>query len=99
MFRNESFNQSFEENKLKKKIEKENQKERNLSPEEIREKFNDPNFLPRRDEITKAFNYREGFSDYLQFCFDEENPIFEFLNEEHITALTNYFIEKAQKRN
>lgn len=70
--------------------------ERNLSPEEIRERLLDPNFLPRRDEITTAF--RGNRDAWFNHCFDKGNPVFEFLNEEHVTALAGYFADRAKSR-
>ena len=55
------------------------------------EKFSDPNFLPTRDQIIKAF---PDWHQWFEFCFNKENPTFEFLNNEYLESLTEYFIDK-----
>jgi len=70
------------------------QPERELTPDELRERLRDPNFLPTHEQITKAFTNREQWS---QFCFDEKNPVFEFFNEEYLNAFADYFVGKIQE--
>lgn len=68
--------------------------ERELTPIELREKLRDQNFLPTHEQITKAFTNREQWG---RFCFDKEKPVFEFLNEEYLNALADYFVGKIQE--
>jgi len=70
------------------------QPERELTPEELRERLRDPNFLPTREQITKAFT---NWEQWIKFCFDEEKPVYEFLNEEYLNALADYFVGKIQE--
>ncbi|HAM88187.1 MAG: hypothetical protein US83_C0010G0005 [Candidatus Falkowbacteria bacterium GW2011_GWC2_38_22] len=58
------------------------------------EKFSDPNFLPTRDQIIKAF---PDWHQWFEFCFNKENPTFEFLNNEYLESLTEYFIDKNKE--
>lgn len=42
----------------------------------------------------------EEFRDWdawYKFCFDEQDPVFEFLNKEHLEALTDYIIERLER--
>lgn len=72
-----------------------------LSPRELREKMNDPAFLPTVGEITKAFESqgRDRFSDseWHKFCFDENKPVFEFLNEEFLNSLSDYLSKRVDE--
>ncbi|MDI6603285.1 MAG: hypothetical protein QME57_04235 [Patescibacteria group bacterium] len=70
------------------------QPERELTPDELRKKLRDPNFLPSHKEIRKAF---ADWEQWMEFCFDKENPVFEFLNEEYLNALADYFVGKIQE--
>jgi hypothetical protein len=74
--------------------ESQRQLERELTPVELREKLRDPNFLPTHEQITKSFN---SWEEWNQFCFDKENPVFEFLNEEYLNAFADYFVGKIQE--
>lgn len=72
--------------------------ERELRPHELREKMRDPNFLPTRKDIIRAFR-PEGHLlelEWVQFCHDEENPVYEFLNAEFITAFSNYLAQRVK---
>lgn len=63
----------------------------------MREKMRDPNFLPTHDDIYQAFKSEEYYSEeWHRFCFNEDNPVFEFLNEEFITAFSNYLAERVE---
>ena len=73
------------------------QPERELTPDELREKLRDPYFLPTHDDIARAFKKEGHFSEsWCDFCFDKENPVFEFLNEEFITAFSQYLSERVE---
>lgn len=61
------------------------------APDQMREKLRDPNFLPTREQIAGAFVSRE---EWFRFCFDESNQVFEFLNEEYLNALADYFFTR-----
>ena len=70
------------------------QTERELAPDELRERLRDPNFLPKHEQITKAFR---SWEEWYYFCFDKENPVFEFFNEEYLNAFSDYFVGKIQE--
>jgi len=70
------------------------QPERELTPDELREKLRDPNFLPNHEQITKAFT---NWEQWREFCFDKEKPVFEFFNEEYLSAFADYFVGKIQE--
>lgn len=70
------------------------QPERELTPDELRERLRDPNFLPTHEQITKAFT---NWDQWYQFCRDKENPVFEFFNEEYLNAFADYFVDKIQE--
>jgi len=73
------------------------QPEKELTPEELREKLRDPSYLPTHEDISRAFKAEGLFSrEWHDFCFDEENPIFEFLNEEHLSAFGDYLSQRAE---
>lgn len=68
-----------------------------MSPKELREKLRDPSYLPTRQDISNAFKSEGLFSRAWQnFCFDKDNPIFEFLNEEHLSALGDYLSKRVE---
>jgi hypothetical protein len=71
--------------------------ERELRPDELREKMRDPNFLPTHEDIYRAFE-SEGYrlEEWINLCYNEENPVFEFLNEEFITAFSNYLAQRVE---
>jgi len=67
---------------------------------ELREKLRDPHFLPTREQILRAFpvwEYDSGDYDVMHVCKDINNPIFEFFNEEHLNALSDYFVTKISE--
>lgn len=66
------------------------------TPEELREKFKDPRYLPTRDEVMRAFSV-DCSKEWRDFIFDPENPTFEILTEEYINALADYIIERVQE--
>lgn len=70
------------------------QTQKELTPDELQKKLRDPNFLPTHEQITKAFTH---WRQWHQFCFDKERPVFEFFNEEHLTALADYFVGKIKE--
>ncbi len=84
----------FEGVQVKPSEESPQQLERELTPDGLRERLRDPNFLPTHKQITKAFTNRKQWN---QFCFNEENPVFEFFNEEYLNAFADYFIGKIQE--
>jgi len=68
-----------------------------LSPNELKEKFRDPSYLPTHKDVSQAFNSEDGFSaEWFHFCSDRENPIFEFLNEEFINAFSVYLSSRIE---
>jgi hypothetical protein len=72
------------------------EKEEELTPEEIREKLEDPFYLPTREEIFKAF-YEEAWERWYEFCNKEDDPVFEFWNKEYIDAFSEYLIQRAKE--
>lgn len=73
------------------------QPEKKLSPDELREKLRDPQYLPTHEDISRAFKSRGLFSqEWHDFCFDEDNPIFEFLNEEYLSVFSDYLSQRAE---
>lgn len=69
-----------------------------LTPQEIKEKLKDPTFLPTHADIERAFRREDPYSeDWHRYCFDKENPVFEFLNEEFIEAFSDYLSKRAQE--
>lgn len=69
-----------------------------LSPQEIKEKLKDPSFLPTHEEIDRSFKSKDFISrEWSDFCFDEQNPIFEFLNEEFLNAFSDYLSQRAKE--
>ena len=58
--------------------------------ESVLEKLRDPNYLPSSQDIFLAFGRNLG-RKFQEFCFDDEHPVYEFLNSEHLTALSDYF--------
>lgn len=67
-------------------------------PEVIRERLRDPTHLPTHAEINRAFrpSGRLWDDDWRNFCFDEQNPVYEFLNREYVGALSGYLAERVQ---
>ena len=69
-----------------------------LSPQEIREKLKDPSYLPTHREIDRTFKSKDFISrEWSDFCFDEQNPVFEFLNEEFLNAFSDYLSQRAKE--
>jgi len=68
--------------------------ERELTPEELKERLRDPNILPTHEQITKAFI---DWGDLRGFCFDKENKVFEFFNEEYLNAFADYFVSRINE--
>ncbi|MDB5237018.1 MAG: hypothetical protein JWL88_120 [Parcubacteria group bacterium] len=67
---------------------------------EKQERLRNPEYLPKRQEITDAFDpddwgSKEG--SWYAFCFDERNPTFEFLNEEFLDAFSSYLHQRMQE--
>ena len=50
--------------------------------------------LPTYKEITSAFKSDE---EWRRFCFDRENPVFEFLNKEFISTFSTYLSQQIKK--
>lgn len=66
-----------------------------ITPIEWMEKLRDPFHLPTHYEFSQAFPDEPTSNDrWFKFCLDTENTVYEFLNEEFITALTHYFEER-----
>ena len=67
---------------------------------ELREKLRDPHFLPTQEQAICAVSAWEQMdhSPYQTF-FDvcNEDGIFEFFNEEHLNALSDYFVTKISE--
>ncbi|MBP9815539.1 MAG: hypothetical protein KBC63_04425 [Candidatus Levybacteria bacterium] len=69
------------------------QQKKNLS----RESLLDPSYLPKHEAVYRAFVLKKYFSvDWRRFCTNYVNPIFEFLNEEHLNALSDYLIQRSE---
>jgi hypothetical protein len=76
--------------------------EQRLTPKELREKMKDFLYLPKFRDILNAFESNEPGEHYdkkewINFCFNKDNPVFEFLNEEFIEDFSNYLIERINK--
>jgi len=81
----------FESNQAPATLEKE------LTPEELREKLRDPSYLPTHEDINHAFMSKDGSFDteaWKKFCND--NECYEFLNEEFISALGDYLGQRVK---
>jgi hypothetical protein len=70
--------------------------EQKLTSEKLKEKLQDPFYLPTRDEIFRVF---KSFKEWSIFCNNPEHPIFEALNQEYLDALNNYFLQQAENFN
>lgn len=71
--------------------------EQELSPEKLREKLKDPTYLPKHSEISRAFGSGvDRAKDFQKFCFDQQNPVFEFINTEFIDAFGDYLSERLE---
>lgn len=53
----------------------------------------DPNFLPAHEQIENAF---ANDHEWRNFCEDDDNPVFEFLNQEYLNALADYFVQRIE---
>jgi hypothetical protein len=74
------------------------QQEEVLSPDELRERLRDPSYLPTHEDFSLAFKSEKLYPpEWHDFCFNEENPIFEFLNEEHLRAFGDYLSQRAEE--
>ena len=51
--------------------------------------FQDPSNLPSHSEVTSFFKFN---SQWDAFCFNQEQPVFEFLNKEYVNALSDYLV-------
>lgn len=81
--------------KIKPSKESPQQPERELTPDELRERLRDPNFLPNHEQITKTFI--DDWHEWYKFCFDKENPVFELFNDEYLNAFADYFVGRIQE--
>lgn len=74
--------------------------DRELTPEELLEKLKNPSYLPTSKDIFNAFSFGkidDSFKNELfKLCFDEKNPIFEFLNEEFLNSLGDYLSKRVE---
>lgn len=65
--------------------------------QKLREKLRDPLYLPTHKDIALVFKPGRRFSqEWHDFCYSQENPIFEFLNEEYVSALSDYLAQRAK---
>lgn len=67
--------------------------EQELTQEELKEKLQDPHYLPTREEIFHTF---KSLEEWRAFCNDEKHLIFEALNQEYLDALSDYFLQRAK---
>ena len=76
--------------------------EADLTPDELRERMRDPNFLPSREAIVRAFcipGETRGQTEekLFKYCKNEEAPIYEFFNKEFIDSLGDYLVRRAEE--
>ena len=74
-----------------------NESEKDLTPDQIRERLNDPNFLPTHEQAVKFF---KSLTDAIQrdnYFHDKEKPVYEILNEEYLNACSDYLAQRAQE--
>lgn len=62
---------------------------------EFREKLRDPNFLPSHEQVLRAISFWIKEDKFYDVC--REDNIFEFLNEEYLNALSDYFVKKISE--
>lgn len=60
--------------------------------EALLEKLRDANHLPKLEEIHAAFG--KNLSGFMEFCFADEQPVYEFINDEYVKALSDYFTQR-----
>ena len=58
----------------------------------ISQQLDNRNFLPKYNQVEKSFDWKE----WLDFCFNEKNSIFEILTEEYLNALADYCVKRAE---
>jgi len=69
-----------------------------LSREEIREKMNDPTYLPTREQIISAYDTSiEDTVAWGNYFFNNERPVYELLTEEYVDALADFFLQKLSE--
>jgi len=74
--------------------------EKKLSPEEIREKLRDPNFLPTQEQITEAFDGKKilpNFEEWDAFILNKENRVYEIFTKEYMNALGDYLSKRIEE--
>lgn len=72
--------------------------EKEMQSDELIQKFNDPSYLPRHEDIEKAFkDDSKLYEKWFKFCFNKEKPVFELINREFIEALGDYLIKRAKE--
>lgn len=67
-----------------------------LEYNELCKKLRDPSVLLTHKEISFIFNNEYKWKDLESFCFDKENPTFEFLNEDFLNAFCNYLSQQIE---
>ncbi|MBM4401765.1 MAG: hypothetical protein FJ044_00775 [Candidatus Cloacimonetes bacterium] len=78
--------------------------EEKSSPKGLWEKLGNAYYLPLHREILTVFarcgdcdDYYKLCGEWHRFCRDEKHPVFEFLNQEYIEALTNYLEQRTKE--
>ena len=67
---------------------------RKLTPKELREKLCDPRFLPTHEQVVRSFG---SWEQWRNFCFNRDNPVFEFLNQEYLEAFAGYLVNRIDE--
>ncbi|MBA7496077.1 hypothetical protein ES702_06675 [subsurface metagenome] len=70
--------------------------EDDISPQEIREHLNNPNYLPSHDDVVRAFGNKWS-EDWHFYFFNKETPRFELLNQEFIESLSSYLNTRVEE--
>jgi len=58
------------------------------------EDFKNPKFLPTHKQI---YNFFQTQKQWEEFCFNDKFPVFEFLNQEYLDALTDYLESRVSE--
>ncbi|MBP6881445.1 MAG: hypothetical protein KBC35_02360 [Candidatus Pacebacteria bacterium] len=69
-----------------------NKLDHQIKEEGLRERFNDPNFLPSRQDVIDTFGTKGGML-WTRFNFNKENPVYELLTREYVDSLTDEFAQ------
>jgi hypothetical protein len=78
------------------------QPEKELNPQQRREKLRDPTYLPTRKDFFCAFESETqpgelDDQEFTSFCFNKENCVYEVLNKEFIESLGNYIFRRVNE--